>query len=189
MSLTKPAIVTGVVLLFGLFVGLVFVGNYNSLVSSKAAVDQSWASVETQYQRRLDLITNLVASVKGAQGQEQKVIGEVADARTKYGGASTTSEKAAAASNLESSLGRLLVITESYPDLKSNQTVQQLMTELTGTENGVLAARDSYNTAATDYNVGIQRFPKNLFANAFGYHSQALFKADAAASQAPKVNL
>ena len=75
MSLTKPAIVTGVVLLFGLFVVLIFVGNYNSLVSSKAAVDQSWASVETQYQRRLDLITNLVASVKGAQGQEQKVIG------------------------------------------------------------------------------------------------------------------
>jgi LemA protein len=188
MSLTKPAIVTGLVLSFLFVIGLVFAANYNTLVQSKAHVDQTWGSVETAYQRRLDLVTNLVASVKGAQGQEQKVIGEIADARTKYSGAQTTSDKAAQASNLDSAIGRLLVVQENYPDLKSNQNVIALQTELAGTENGIQAARDNYNAAATTYNVSVTRFPSNLFANAFGFHSQSLFKADASASQAPKVN-
>jgi LemA protein len=189
MHLTKPAIFTGVLLSIMFIIGIVFVGNYNTLVQSKAHVDQTWGSVETAYQRRLDLVNNLVGSVKGAQGQEQKVIGEIADARTKYAGAQTTSDKASAATGLDASLGRLLVIQENYPDLKSNQNVLALQTELTGTENGIQAARDNYNSAATDYNVGITRFPSVLFANVFGYHTQSLFKADASASAAPQVNL
>lgn len=188
MGLTKPALITGIVLTAVFLFGLVVVGNYNALVTSKALVDQTWGNVETQYQRRLDLVTNLVASVKGAQGQEQKVIDDIATARTKYSGAQTTSDKASAASGLDSSIGRLLVIQESYPDLKSNQNVLALQQELTGTENGILSALDNYNQVATDYNVGISRFPKNLFANAFGYRVQSLFKADSGASQAPKVN-
>jgi LemA protein len=189
MALTKPALWTGLILVILFVVGLVFVGNYNSLVQNKAHVDQTWGSVETAYQRRLDLVTNLVASVKGAQGQEQKVIAEIADARTKYSGAQSTSDKAAAASNLDSSLGRLLVVQENYPDLKSNQNVMALQTELTGTENGIQDARNNYNAAATSYNVSVMRFPSNVFANIFGFHSQSLFKADTSASQAPKVNL
>jgi LemA protein len=188
MRLTKPAIITGLILSFVFIIGIVFAGNYNSLVQSKAHVDQTWGSVETAYQRRLDLVTNLVASVKGAQGQEQKIIADIADARTKYAGAQSTSDKAASASNLDSSLGRLLVVQENYPDLKSNQNVIALQNELTGTENGIQDARNNYNAAATTFNVGVTRFPSNVFANAFGFHSQSLFKADAAASQAPKVN-
>lgn len=188
MRLSKPALSTGIVLCCLLLIGLVFVGNYNSLVKAKANVDQSWASVEAQYQRRLDLIGNLVASVKGAQGQEQVVFGKIADARTAYNNASTTSDKAAAASAVESNVALIPKLQEAYPDLKSNTQVTQLMSQLTSTEDSILNARNAYNTQATTYNISIQRFPKNLFAGLYGYHTQTLFKADSGASTAPTVN-
>ncbi|MDQ0825381.1 LemA protein [Arthrobacter sp. B2I5] len=189
LNMNKPAIITGVALSLIAIVGLVFAGNYNSLVSSKAEVDNAWAQVETQYQRRLDLIGNLVASVKGAQGQEQKVFGELADARSKYAGASSSSDRAEAASQTESALGRLLAITENYPELKSNGTVKDLMTQLTGTEDGIAKARTDYNITAKSYNVSIMSWPKNMFAGWWGYKQQALFKADSGAATAPKVSL
>ena len=188
MRLSRPAIITGAVLVFMLLIGLIFAGNYNSLVQSKATVDQSWGSVETQYQRRLDLVGNLVASVKGAQGQEQAVFGKIADARTAYNNASTTSDKAAAASTVESNIALIPKLQEAYPDLKSNAQVTQLMAQLTGTEDSILSARNDYNAQATKYNVAILRFPKNIFASMFGYHPQSLFKADSAAATAPTVN-
>lgn len=188
MRLSKPAIVTGVILAGLLLVGLVFAGNYNSLVKAKANVDQSWASVETQYQRRLDLVGNLVASVKGAQGQELAVFSKIADARTAYNNASTTSDKAAAASAVETNVALIPRLQEAYPDLKSNAQVTQLMSQLTTTEDSILSARNAYNAEATTYNISIQRFPKNIFAGLYGYRPQTLFKADSAAATAPTVN-
>jgi LemA protein len=180
----KTLIICGIILLIALWLG----GNYNSLVKARAQVDQSWASVETQYQRRLDLVGNLVASVKGAQGQEQAVFGKIADARSAYNSASSSSDKAAAASQVETNLAVIPRLQEAYPDLKSNTQATSLMSQLTGTENGIMAARDNYNKVATNYNVNVGSFPKNLFANAFGYQKQALFKSDAGAATAPKVD-
>lgn len=185
--MSKAAISVGIVLGVLVFIGLWIVGNYNSLVSSRNQVEKSWSMVETQYQRRLDLIDNLVSSVKGAQGQEREVFIKIAEARTKYNSATSDNEKAAAASNLETNIALLPRLQEAYPDLKSNQQVQTLMTDLKGTEDGILKARDQYNTTANNYNTNIERFPKNMFANTFGFEKKTLFKSDEGASKATKV--
>ena len=187
MKLSTPAIITGIVLGTVMLVFLWFTGNYNSLVGAKNQTDQSWSQVETQYQRRLDLVGNLVASTKGAQGQEREVFGKIAEARTQYNNATTSSDKAAAASSVETNVALIPRLQEAYPELKSNQQVQSLMNQLTGTEDGILAARDNYNKVATNYNTNIERFPKNVFANIFGFKPFALFKAKAAAANAPEV--
>lgn len=185
--MSKAAIVTAIILGFLLVSGMWCIGNYNSLVTAKGQVEKSWSMVETQYQRRIDLILNLVEAAKGAQGQEVKVFGDIAAARTKYAGAGSTSDKAAAAGQMESALGRLLVITENYPDLKSNQNVMALQAELGKTEDGIAKARDAYNGTATNYNVQIAKFPKSVFASMFNFEKQSLFKADTGAEKAPKV--
>jgi LemA protein len=179
-------ILTGI-LVFIALIGLWAVASYNTMVGSRNGADKAWAQVETRYQRRYDLIGNLVESVKGAQGQEQKVFGDIAQARTKYAGSQSTDDKARAATQLEGSLGRLLVITENYPDLKSNSTVAGLMTELRGTEDQILSARDDYNDAVNRYNTGIERFPRSIFAAMFGFHDKPLFKVVDEAKAAPKV--
>lgn len=189
MKLTKQARITGIVLVIILFVGLWIGGNYNSLTVSRNEVDNSWAKIETQYQRRLDLIDNVVASVKGAQGQEQKVFGDIAKARSAYNNAGNTSDKAAAASQLETNIAVIPKLQEAYPELKSNEQVTKLIDEVRGTEGQIATARDRYNDTATNYNNNISRFPKNIFANSFGFKKQSLFKADTAAAKAPKVNL
>lgn len=185
--MSKAAIIAGAFLGFLLLMGAWSVGNYNSLVTSRTQTEKSWSMVETQYQRRLDLIQNLVETVKGAQIQEQKVFGDIADARSKYAGSNGSSEQAQAAGNVESALARLLVITESYPELKSNQNVQALQAELGKTEDGIAKARDAYNATASNYNANIARFPKNLFAGAFGFTKQNLFKAEAGSDKSPRV--
>lgn len=185
--MSKLAIGAGIVLGFFLLVGLWLSGNYNSLVVSKAQAEKSWSMVETQYQRRLDLTENLVETVKGAQIQEQKVFGDIAAARSKYAGSNNASDQADAAGGVESALARLLVITENYPELKSNQNVQALQADLGKTEDGIAKARDAYNVTATNYNVNIARFPKSLFAKIFGFEKQNLFKSAAGAEKAPKV--
>ncbi len=163
--------------------------SYNGLVSASVAVDGQWAQVETQYQRRFDLIPNLVASVKGILKQEQTVFGEIADARTRYAGAKTTDEKAAAAGQVESALGRLLVITENYPELKSSTNVQDLMTQLEGTENRISVERKRYNDLVAVYNLKTKRFPGSIAASLFGFDQHAYFDAAAGAENAPSVNL
>lgn len=188
MQLSKPAIWTAGILTFVLFIGLLFAGNYNSMVAARNTTNKSWGSVETQYQRRFDLIGNLVASVKGAQGQEQAVFGKIADARSAYANASTPSGKAAAASQIETNVALVPRLQEAYPDLKSNTQVTALMSQLSGTEDSILTARNAYNDSATTYNTSIERFPKNVFAGVFGFHGFALFKADAGAATAPKVD-
>jgi LemA protein len=163
-------------------------GNYNSLVTAENQVDKSWASVETQYQRRLDLVGNLVSSVKGAQKQEVEVFGKIAEARSRYLAASTPEEKVTAVNDIETNIALVPRLQEAYPDLKSNTQVTKLMDQLTGTENGIQAARDHFNDTANNYNTQIERFPKNLFAASFGFEQKELFKAKAGAENAPIVS-
>ncbi|MDB5266542.1 MAG: LemA family protein [Parcubacteria group bacterium] len=163
--------------------------SYNSLVPLNEQADAQWGQVENAYQRRFDLIPNLVNSTKAVLGQEQKVFGDIADARTRYSGATTPDEKAAAATQVESALGRLLVITENYPTLVSVGTVRDLMTELEGTENRINVERNRFNEIVQGYNTKVKTFPTNLIAGLFGFHERSYFKADATASTAPTVNL
>ena len=175
------------------FVALLVLGygwsSYNSLVSEREAASAQWQQVEAQYQRRLDLIPNLVASVKGAMKQEQTVFDGIAAARAAYAGAATPSDKAAAATQVESALGRLLAIVESYPTLKSSDAVQSLMTQLEGTENRVAVERQRYNDDVQAYETDIKRFPKSIVASMFGFGDMSHFQAQTGAENAPQVNL
>jgi len=176
-------IIVGVALLF------LIVGGFNRFVALSQAVDGQWAQVETQYQRRFDLIPNLVESVKGIMKQEQTVFENLAKARSAYAGARTVDEKAAAASQVEGALGRLLAIFENYPQLRSSETVLKLMDELAGTENRVSVERRRFNELVRDYNTAIKRFPSNLLAKIFGFGPRHFFEAKEGAEEAPKVNL
>lgn len=160
---------------------------YNGFVGKNEAVDGQWAQVETAYQRRFDLIPNLVESVKGIMAQEQEVFGALAEARTRYAGAGTVDEKAAAATQVESALGRLLVIMENYPQLRSVESVNSLMAELAGTENRVAVERRRFNDAVRELNVAVKRFPGNVVASIFGFDERAYFEAVEGAEEAPQV--
>ena len=168
---------------------LALIGSYNGFVKSNEAINAQWAQVESQYQRRYDLIPNLVASVQGIMKQEQTVFTAIADARTHYGGAVTADQKAAAAGEVESALSRLLVVMENYPQLKSADTVQSLIAELSGTENRIAVERMRYNELVRDYNVKVKSFPGSLIASMFGFVPHTMFEAVEGAQTAPKVNL
>ena len=161
---------------------------YNSLVTNAQAVDTQWAQVETQYQRRLDLIPNLVGAVEGAMGQEKEVFTAVAEARTRYAGAGNTADKVAAANQVESAFARLLVVMENYPQLRSVETVQALMAENAGTENRISVERGRYNEAVGVYQIATKRFPGGLLASLFGFGPKEMFKAAEGAENAPKVD-
>lgn len=162
---------------------------YNNLVSARESVDNQWAQVQTQYQRRFDLIPNLVESVKVVMKQEQKVFGDLAEARTRYAGASSVDAKVNAASQLEGAISRLLVVMENYPQLKSSENVQQFTTQLEGTENRVSVERQRFNDSVKNYNLVIKRFPSNLVASMFGFSSERpYFEAAQGAETAPKVS-
>lgn len=172
-----------------LFLALTLVSFYNSLITKTQAIDNQWAQVETQYQRRFDLIPNLVNSVEGIMAQEQVVFGQIAEARTRYSGATTTEEKVKAATELESALGRLLVIMENYPQLRSAENVSQLMDELAGTENRIAVERRRFNDFVRDYNTSIKKFPANLIAGTFGFSERSYFEAAEGAQLAPEVEI
>jgi len=180
----KGLIIAGVIIIIVIFS---LFGYYNKFVTANESVDGQWAQVETQYQRRFDLIPNLVESVKGVMAQEKDVFGMIADARTKYAGASTANEKAAAATEVESALGRLLVVMENYPQLKSADNVNTLMAQLEGTENRISVERGRYNTAVKDYNVMVKRFPANVLAGMFGFGERSYFEAAEGSEAAPSV--
>lgn len=172
-------IILGIVVLLALWLGT----SYNSLVTVREGVNNKWAQIDTQLQRRYDLIPNLVNSVKGVTKQEQAIFGELADARTRYSGATTPEARTEAANQVESGLGRLMVIVENYPVLQSSQSFRDLMTELEGTENRIAVARKDYNDAVTTLNAKITRFPGNLVASLFSIEKRAYFgKTDAAAT-------
>lgn len=164
------------------------VGNYNRLVTSRESVKQRWAQVDNQLQRRNDLIPGLIESVRGTALQEQQVFGAIADARARMSGAQSPGQRIQAGQQMDSALGRLLVVIENYPQLRSNEAFRQLMDELAGTENRLATERMRYNEEVQAYNVLIKRFPTNLFANAFGFAAAPYYEIPDAARQAPKVD-
>lgn len=174
----------------GIIVVLVMwgVSVYNGLVSKNVAIDAQWAQVENQLQRRFDLIPNLVATVKGIAGQEQEVFGAIADARTRYSGATTVDAKAQAAGQVESALGRLLVIAENYPQLQSSGAFRDLMVQLEGTENRIATERMNYNNQVKVLNASVKRLPTMLFARIFGINERAYFEVSAEAQTNPTVD-
>lgn len=177
-------IIIGIVAIIGLWAW----SGYNGLVRADEGVKGQWANVESVYQRRLDLIPNIVATVKGAAGQDLEVFGKLADARGKYAGAATPDAKAAAASEVESAFSRLLVIVENYPTLKSQESFQALIAELEGTENRISVERMRYNEQVQSFNAAVRTFPKNILASVFGFAKHNLFEAAAGAENAPKVD-
>jgi LemA protein len=166
-----------------------FVGMYNGLVGDNQNVDKAWADVQTQYQRRFDLIPNLVNSVKGAMAQEKAVFQAIADARTKYGSAATPEAKVGAANEVETALSRLLVVMENYPQLKSIDAVQTLMVQLEGTENRISVERGRFNEVVKVFDTKIKRFPTNIFSAMFGFKERAYFQSQPGAESVPGVNL
>ncbi len=190
MNINKAALIFApfaVLLILALGVVLYIRSTHNGLVDRSQSADAQWAQVETQLQRRFDLIPNLVESVKGIFEQEKAVFGQLADARSKYAGATTPDAKADAASNLEGSLARLLVVVENYPELRSSQNVSQLMDELAGTENRIAVERGRYNDRVLEYNNMVKKFPSNIIAGMFGFDARAYFTAAPGATVVPTV--
>ena len=184
--------VGGVLLLLAVFC----ISKYNGLVDAEAAVDKKWADVESVYQRRADLIPNLVATVKGYAEHEESTLQTVTDARTRATSitidpAPATPEQMeawmAAQDELTGALGRLIAVAESYPDLKANQNFLQLQAQLEGTENRISVERQKYNEAVKEYNVYVRRFPSNIVASMFDFESKPMFEAQAGAEVAPVV--
>lgn len=169
-------------------VAIYFISTYNRFVGMKQDVDSKWAQVENQLQRRFDLVPNLVGAVKGLTKQEQAVFGEIADARTRYAGAQNQSDKVQAANQFESSLGRLLVITENYPALQSSQLFSDLMVQLEGTENRIAVERKNYNDTVQSFDTSLQRFPGGMVARIFGFSPAEYFKVSEDAKANPQVN-
>jgi LemA protein len=181
-----------VLIVLALVVGFIFmqyVGVRNTLVTKDQAVKAAWSQVDIVLQRRADLIPNLVETVKGFAQQEQTVFGDIARARSALLSAGTPSERIAANQQLDGALGRLLVIVENYPQLKSNENFLRLQDELAGTENRIAVERKRYNDALQDYNTYLLKFPNNLIAGFAGFKpNEAYFQASEASRQVPKVN-
>ena len=164
------------------------IGGYNALVNLDQTVNSAEANIETQLQRRMDLIPNLVNTVKGYASQEKEIFTNIANARSRLAGATTLTEQAEADGELSNALSRLLLIVERYPDLKSNQNFKDLSIQLEGTENRIAIARQDYNTAVTAYNTKRRRFPSNIIASIFSFPERPLYKANAGAQTAPTVD-
>jgi len=163
------------------------VGLYNGFVSGNQSVSNAWAQIDTQLQRRFDLVPNLVETVKGISKQEQEVFGKIADARSKYAGATTQDAKVAAAGEYESAISRLLVITENYPQLQSSESYKNLMVQLEGTENRIAVSRKDYNDVVASWNSRVARFPGMIIAKLFGFTPKTYFQVDEAAKANPAV--
>lgn len=184
----------------GIAVLLVFMGisKYNTLVERQQTVNQAWAQVENQYQRRADLIPNLVNTVKGAANFEQETLTSVIEARSKATSVQVTADDLSnpqkmqqfqqAQQQLSGALSRLLVTVEKYPELKANQNFRDLQVQLEGTENRIATERQRFNEAVQRYNTYVQKFPNNIFAGLFGFDTKAFFEADEGAEEAPEVN-
>jgi LemA protein len=185
----KTLIVVVILLVVALLIGSSFVSIRNQMVTKRETVNAAWSAVDIALQRRADLIPNLVETVKGYAAQETTIFTEIAKARSALIGARTPADKIAANGALDSALSRLLVITENYPQLKSNVNFLRLQDELAGTENRIAQERRSYNEAVQDYNTYIQLFPNSIVAGMSGFtRNDAYFKADEGSRTAPKVN-
>ena len=162
--------------------------SYNRFTGSEEAIKTQWAQVENQLQRRNDLIPNLVETTKGIAQQEKDVFGQIADSRARLAGARTPEETIQAANQQSAALARLLVVVENYPQLRSSETFNRLMDELSGTENRIAVERMRYNERVQEYNTARRQFPANVTAGLFGFKEYPLFNAPTAAEQVPKVN-
>jgi LemA protein len=182
-------IVVAVLLLVGMGACSKFVGVRNDLVTQREAVTASWSTVDVALQRRADLIPNLVETVKGFAAHETEVFKNIGDARAALGGARTPSEKIAANDQLSGAISRLLMISENYPQLRSNENFLRLQDELAGTENRIAIERRKYNETLQAYNTAIQLFPNNIVAGMSGFErNDAYFKTEPGARTAPKVD-
>jgi LemA protein len=177
-------IVLGIAAVFGLWLW----SGYNGLITGRESVTASWAQVETQYQRRVDLIPNLVSTVKGASAFEQDTFTAITEARSRWQTAPTRGDRIAAAGEMEGALARLLVSVENYPQLQATQAYRDLMTQLEGTENRIGVARKDFNDAVRSYNLRVKRFPSNMLAGIFGFDEEQFFEAQAGSDVAPKVD-
>jgi len=186
-----PAIIGGVLLLLVMMIA----GSYNGMVSSRESVNTAWSKVELQYQRRSDLIPNLVNTVKGAANFEQETLTKVIEARSKVTQIKVDANNPEdiarfqqAQGQVSSSLSRLLAVAENYPQLKATENFKDLQSQLEGTENRITVVRNDFNDAARSYNTKIKSFPANLLAGMFGFKERPYFEADADAKKAPSVN-
>lgn len=183
-----------------LIVGLFAMSTYNGLVTSEQAVEAQWGQVQNVYQRRADLIPNLVASVKGAANFEQSTLTQVIEARSRVGQISAQATQEIlndpqkfqqfqqAQDGLSSALSRLMVVVERYPELQAVAAFRDLMTQLEGTENRIAVERRSFNQVAQEYNTRVRKFPAALFASMFGFHPKPYFQSQAGAETAPRVD-
>ena len=185
----KGLVVLGVIVLLVLIIIGTYVSNYNKLVSLNESISSSWAQVENQFQRRLDLIPNLINTVKGYMKHEKEVFENVANARAKLAGAKTIDDKVKSANEFEGALSRLLAIAENYPQLKANENFMRLQDELAGTENRIAVERMRYNEIVRAYNIMTVRFPGNIVASISGFQKKDIyFKAEEKAKGVPKVS-
>src|ERR1700755_2149468 len=185
----RAVVVIIVLLLIAFLLGSMYVGRRNEMVRKRETVNAAWSQVDVVLQRRSDLIPNLVETVKGFGAHEEKVFGDIAAARAAMMGAKTPQEKIAANGQLDSALGRLLVVVENYPQLRSNENFLRLQDELAGTENRIAIERRRYNEAVQDYNTFIALFPNSLVASLSGFaRNDAYFKTEEGARQVPKVD-
>jgi LemA protein len=192
----KKWITIGIVLLVIVIIYKLFVGSYNNMVNKEEGVSQQWAQVENQYQRRMDLIPNLVNTVKGYADFEKSTLTAVIEARAsatqvKVDPKNLTPESLQkfqeAQGQLGSALGRLLVVAEQYPNLKANENFLELQAQLEGTENRIAVERNKFNESAKDFNIYIRRFPQNILAGIYGFKNKAYFESDKGANKAPTV--
>lgn len=167
---------------------LPIVGTYNSMISLEQQVNASESNIDTQLQRRSDLIPNLVETVKGYAKQEKDIFTDIANARAKLAGSQNITDMANADGQLSSALSRLLVVVERYPDLKSSQNFRDLSVALEGTENRISVARQQYNNTVNEYNTSIRKFPNSIVAGIFRFNSKPYYKASNGAQEVPKVN-
>ncbi len=188
----KKIILMAIVALFS----MTSCSTYNNMVTQEEAVKSAWSNVETQYQRRADLIPNLVSTVKGYAAHEQNTLNAVVEARAKATSVNValddiTPENIAkfqeAQSAVTSALGRLIAVSENYPELKANQNFLELQAQLEGTENRITVARKEFNDATQTYNVSVRKFPANIIAMIFGFDQKPYYEADESAAEAPKV--
>lgn len=186
--MSKKAIKTLVPIGILVLIGLFFVSSYNSLVSQRETVNKANSKIEIALQRRYDLIPNIVNSTKGYMSHEKEIFTKIADARSKIG-SNSKSDKQEGEAELSSAISRLLVVQENYPELKADNQVTALMSELKGSENRIATAKTDYNEVATNYNKAISLFPKNMIAQMFGFSKADLIQSDKEAKTAPKVNL
>ncbi|WP_412519659.1 LemA family protein [Staphylococcus simulans] len=184
-KILTPLIIIGIVIVV---IGVTMIAPYNKLVGMDEDTNTALSNIDNQLQRRVDLIPNLVNTVKGYAKHEEDVFKQVSDARSKLAGASTPKEKAEANGEVNSALSRLLAISENYPDLKADKQFTGLRDELAGTENRIAVARNDYNTSVNKYNQAIRHFPTTIVAKLFGFDKKEYFKAESGADKAPKVD-